>query len=315
MYVGRKVERDVAAKVRTLGIDGVSFVSEPKRYYPAGALAAPLLGFVGIDNNGLGGLENGFENTLAGKPGEMKVERDPQGRELPEGVQQGRSPERGSDLVLTVDQSLQYEVERVLSEEVTKTKSKGGMAVLADVETGDVLAMAIGRRRVRRRARAPRTGADAEPAAHRRLRAGLDEQGRDDRGRARGRPRRPEHDDAGTGRDHGRRPEVRGRPLAPARPLGRGHRALLVERRHDPDRAVCSARRASTRRCATSASASPPASTTPARRRASCCRSTSTTTRAWRRCRSAAASPSPRCRCSTCTSRSPTTAWRGPRAW
>jgi cell division protein FtsI (penicillin-binding protein 3) len=142
VYVARKVERDVAAKIRKLGIDGVSFVSEPKRYYPAGALAAPLLGFVGIDNNGLGGIENGFENTLAGKPGEMKVERDPQGRELPEGVQQGRSPERGSDLVLTVDQSLQYEVERVLSEEVTKTKSKGGMAVLADVETGDVLAMA-----------------------------------------------------------------------------------------------------------------------------------------------------------------------------
>ena len=92
MYVARKVERDVAAKVRKLGIDGVSFVSEPKRYYPAGALAAPLLGFVGIDNDGLGGIENGFENTLAGKPGEMKVERDPQGRELPEGVQQGRSP-------------------------------------------------------------------------------------------------------------------------------------------------------------------------------------------------------------------------------
>jgi cell division protein FtsI (penicillin-binding protein 3) len=142
VYIARQVERDVAAKVRRLHLDGIGFVAEPKRYYPAGSLAAPLLGFVGVDNNGLGGVEVGFDTTLAGKPGEMKVERDPQGRELPEGVQRVRAPERGSDLVLTVDQSLQYEVERVLAEEVTKTKSLGGTAVLADVQTGDILAMA-----------------------------------------------------------------------------------------------------------------------------------------------------------------------------
>ena len=142
VYVARQVEQDVAAKVRRLDLAGIGFVAEPKRYYPAGALAAPLLGFVGIDNSGLGGIEVGFDSTLAGKPGEMKVERDPQGRELPEGVQRVRAPERGSDLVLTIDQSLQYEVERVLADEVTKTRSLGGTAVLADVQTGDVLAMA-----------------------------------------------------------------------------------------------------------------------------------------------------------------------------
>jgi cell division protein FtsI (penicillin-binding protein 3) len=142
VYVARQVEQDVAAKVKRLQLDGVGFVAEPKRYYPAGSLAAPLLGFVGVDNNGLGGIEVGFDSTLAGKPGEMKVERDPQGRELPEGVQRVSEPERGSDLVLTIDQSLQYEVERVLADEVTKTKALGGTAVLADVQTGDVLAMA-----------------------------------------------------------------------------------------------------------------------------------------------------------------------------
>jgi cell division protein FtsI (penicillin-binding protein 3) len=142
VYVARQIERDVAAKVRRLDLAGIGFVGESKRYYPAGALAAPLLGFVGIDNNGLGGIEVGFDSTLAGKPGEMKVERDPQGRELPEGVQRVSAPERGSDLVLTIDQSLQYEVERVLADEVTKTRSRGGTAVLADVQTGDVLAMA-----------------------------------------------------------------------------------------------------------------------------------------------------------------------------
>jgi len=142
VYVARQVERDVAAKVRKLGLDSIGFVAEPKRYYPSGSLAAPLLGFVGVDNNGLGGIEVGFDSTLAGKPGEMKVERDPQGRELPEGVQRVRAPQRGSDLILTIDQSLQYEVERVLAEEVTSTRARGGTVVLADVQTGDVLAMA-----------------------------------------------------------------------------------------------------------------------------------------------------------------------------
>jgi len=142
VYVARQVEDAVSKKVSALGLDGIGLVPETKRYYPSGALAAPLLGFVGIDNNGLGGLEVGNESTLAGMPGEMKVERDPQGRELPEGIRRGRSPARGTDLVLTIDQSLQYEVERVLTDEVTKTRATGGTAVLADVKTGDVLAMA-----------------------------------------------------------------------------------------------------------------------------------------------------------------------------
>ncbi|MEX2254754.1 MAG: penicillin-binding protein 2 [Acidimicrobiia bacterium] len=142
VYVARQVEDDVVKKVRALQLDGIDLVGETKRYYPSGVLAASVLGFVGIDNNGLGGLESGHEATLAGKPGEQRVERDPQGRELPEGVRRGRAPERGTDLVLTIDQSLQYEVERVLTDEVTKTRSKGGTAVLADVRTGDVLAMA-----------------------------------------------------------------------------------------------------------------------------------------------------------------------------
>ena len=142
VYVARQVEDDVTDQVRALGLRGVGFVPESKRYYPAGSLAAPLLGFVGVDNDGLAGVEVGYESTLAGRAGEMKVERDPQGRDLPEGVRRGRAPERGTDLVLTIDQSLQYEVERVLTDEVTKTRAKGGTVVLADVRTGDVLGMA-----------------------------------------------------------------------------------------------------------------------------------------------------------------------------
>jgi cell division protein FtsI (penicillin-binding protein 3) len=142
VYVARQVEAPVAKQVRALALPGIGFVPESKRYYPGGSLAAPLLGFVGTDNDGLAGLEVGYESTLAGRPGEMKVERDPQGRDLPGGVHTGREPRRGTDLVLTVDQSLQYDAERALIDEVTSTKAKGGTAVLADVRTGDVLAMA-----------------------------------------------------------------------------------------------------------------------------------------------------------------------------
>jgi len=142
VYVARKVESPVARKVRALDLTGIGFVPETKRYYPAGALAAPLIGFVGTDNNGLSGLEAGDEHTLAGRPGSMEVEQDPKGRQLPDGQKRVRQAVRGSDLVLTIDQPMQYEVERVLTEEVAAEAAKGGTAIIADVRTGDILAMA-----------------------------------------------------------------------------------------------------------------------------------------------------------------------------
>ena len=142
VYIARQVERDVERQVRALDLPGVGYVPESKRYYPAQPLAAPLLGWVGTDNNGLGGLEVGSESVLAGKPGHMRVEQDARGRNLPGGERQVRPAERGSDLVLTIDESLQFESERVLVEEVELAGAKGGTVVIADVRTGDVLAMA-----------------------------------------------------------------------------------------------------------------------------------------------------------------------------
>jgi cell division protein FtsI (penicillin-binding protein 3) len=143
VYIARQVEPEVAKKVRALELAGIGFVPEAKRYYPSDPLAAPLVGFVGIDNNGLGGLEAGAERALAGRPGRMRIEQDPQGREIPDGERQVREAQRGSDLVLTLDRSLQFEVERVLTEEVARVGARGGgTAVIADVQTGDILAMA-----------------------------------------------------------------------------------------------------------------------------------------------------------------------------
>ncbi len=142
VYVARKVDDDAAARVRELALPGVDFVPESERFYPSNTLAGPVLGFVGTDNDGLGGLESAYEDELTGRPGEVVVERDPQGREIPDGERRVEPSERGSDLVLTIDQSLQYEAERVLVEEVTAAKAKGGLAIVLDVQTGDVLAMA-----------------------------------------------------------------------------------------------------------------------------------------------------------------------------
>jgi cell division protein FtsI (penicillin-binding protein 3) len=141
VYVARQLEKPAVQAIRALALPGLGVVPEPKRYYPSDPIAAPLLGFVGMDHNGLGGLEAGAESTLSGKAGRLEVERDPQGHALPDGQRRVREPVRGTDLVLTIDQSLQYEVERVLAEEVAAADAKGGTAVIADVRTGDVLAM------------------------------------------------------------------------------------------------------------------------------------------------------------------------------
>jgi cell division protein FtsI (penicillin-binding protein 3) len=141
-YVARQVDDNVATKVEALKLSGITTIPESKRFYPSTSLAAPVLGFVGVDGNGLGGLEFGNDKELAGKAGFIALERDPQGRDIPNGKRRGTAARRGGDLVTTLDQSLQYETEQALLAEVRSTSAKGGTAVIADVKTGDVLAMA-----------------------------------------------------------------------------------------------------------------------------------------------------------------------------
>lgn len=142
VYVARKVSDATVAKVKALHLEGIGFVPESKRFYPAGRLAAPVLGFVGTDNDGLGGLESDYERFLRGRPGTVVAEEDPSGREIPATQRRDEPARRGGDLVLTLDQSLQWELERDLTTQVQDVKAKGGMAIVADVRTGEVLAMA-----------------------------------------------------------------------------------------------------------------------------------------------------------------------------
>jgi cell division protein FtsI (penicillin-binding protein 3) len=141
-YVARKVDDATVTRVKRLHLNGLSYVPESKRFYPSGTLAAPVLGFVGTDNYGLGGLESRYEKTLRGHPGEARVERDPQGNDIPGGTHIVEPAQRGQDLVLTLDQSVQATTEQVLTQAVDDAGAVGAMAIVADVSTGDILAMA-----------------------------------------------------------------------------------------------------------------------------------------------------------------------------
>ena len=142
VYLARKVDDSTAEAVKALGLEGVDFVPESKRFYPSGMLAAPLLGSVGIDNDGLAGLEVQYDKKLAGKPGELVVEQDPQGRRIPQGYSRLEPAVRGNDLILSLDQSLQYELERALVDAVGAATARGGLAIVEDTRTGSILAMA-----------------------------------------------------------------------------------------------------------------------------------------------------------------------------
>lgn len=142
VYLARKIDDATAARVKDLKLPGVFSLQESKRFLPDGPLAAPLLGEVGIDNTGLSGLEAQYQPSLSGRPGKLIEEMGPRGTPIPGGLDQYQPPVRGRDLVLTVDQSLQYQTEQALAGAIVTSKAKGGMALVMDSQTGDLLASA-----------------------------------------------------------------------------------------------------------------------------------------------------------------------------
>ena len=142
VYLARKVELAAAEKILALKLPGIGALDEIKRVYPAGSLAAQVVGFVGTDNVGLGGLESGWEQLLAGVAGEEIMEQDPRGRPIAGGESKIRLPERGQDLILTIDRDIQFATEEALERALTQTGARNGTAIVLEPRTGDVLAMA-----------------------------------------------------------------------------------------------------------------------------------------------------------------------------
>jgi cell division protein FtsI (penicillin-binding protein 3) len=139
-WVARLVEPDLAERVRALNLRGVYFQKESKRYYPKGTTAAHLIGVVGLDQDGLAGLEQAREEELRGQPGTVVLSADARQKHFDGRFT--REPEPGLNLVLTVDERIQYVAERELAAAIAQTGSVAGSIVVLEPATGAVLAIA-----------------------------------------------------------------------------------------------------------------------------------------------------------------------------
>jgi cell division protein FtsI (penicillin-binding protein 3) len=140
VYLAHTVDNATAAKVAKLNLAGIYSLKEPKRFYPAGQLGQPLLGAVGTEGSGLGGLEYKYNSVLAGRSGKSVEEIDPRGHLIPGGDRQYQAPAAGQDLVLSLDEPLQYDAEQALAQAIVAARASQGIALLMDSKTGEVLA-------------------------------------------------------------------------------------------------------------------------------------------------------------------------------
>ena len=139
-WVARRVDADTADRVRELNLKGVYFQKEFKRFYPNNDLAAQVLGYVGTDDIGLGGLERQFDEDMHGEPGHMLTALDAKRHVL--GSEESQ-PMPGENLVLSIDANIQYMAERALDAQVAKMKALHGTVVVQDPHTGQILALAV----------------------------------------------------------------------------------------------------------------------------------------------------------------------------
>jgi cell division protein FtsI (penicillin-binding protein 3) len=138
-WLARKLDPKEADAVRALKLDGVYSHKEPKRFYPNSQLAAHVLGFVGLDETGLGGIEQSFNEKIHGEAGKVFFETDAKRHPF----ESSEAPSRaGQTIILTIDEVIQHRAEQVLSAAVTNTHAKSGTAIVLDPRTGEILALA-----------------------------------------------------------------------------------------------------------------------------------------------------------------------------
>jgi len=141
VWLKRRIDYESAQKLKALKLDGVELVEESRRFYRQESLAAHLIGFVGDDNQGLLGLESVYDRELKGIPGRIVIEKDAVGRNIPEAVHKYIPPVPGSNLVLTIDQTIQFFVERELDKIVETHHPKLAVIIVMNPKTGEILAM------------------------------------------------------------------------------------------------------------------------------------------------------------------------------
>ncbi|HVP42150.1 MAG TPA: penicillin-binding transpeptidase domain-containing protein [Terriglobales bacterium] len=138
-WVARKVDAESSERVRALNLKGIYFQKESKRFYPKRELAAQALGYVGVDDDGLGGLEREYNKDLRGRPGKMLISMDAKRRWF---GRVERQPDSGRSLVLTIDEKVQYIAEREIDRAMQETRTEAATIIVQNPHTGEVLALA-----------------------------------------------------------------------------------------------------------------------------------------------------------------------------
>jgi len=140
VYLKRRVSPDVAARIMALKVPGVALAPEYKRFYPAGEVAAHVVGFTNVDDKGQEGMELVFDDRLKSIAGKSWVIKDRYGRVV-ENVERVSDPQPGEDIALSIDRRLQYLAYRELKAAVKNNRADSGSVVIVDVHTGEILAM------------------------------------------------------------------------------------------------------------------------------------------------------------------------------
>lgn len=142
LWLKRQVSPAESARVKALNLAGVNFIKEHRRYYPSSEIGAQLIGFTGLDPEGLEGLELKYDSVLLGQGGYLVTERDALGRGIGPGGNTVEGAAPGGNLYLTLDKNLQYLAEKELAAGIAATRAEAGSVVVVDPATGQVLAMA-----------------------------------------------------------------------------------------------------------------------------------------------------------------------------
>lgn len=138
-WIARKIDNESSARVHALNLRGIYFQKEPKRFYPKNELAAQVVGYVGMDDEGLAGIERAFDQRLRGRPGSMLISMDARHRWF---GRVEKNPVPGQNLVLTIDEDIQHIAEKELQMAMQQTHAESGTVVIQNPKTGEVLALA-----------------------------------------------------------------------------------------------------------------------------------------------------------------------------
>ena len=141
-WISRKrIDFETSQILKKMKLDGIGFAEESRRYFLHDTLAPQILGFTGIDNQGLMGIEKAYDQELKGLPGRIVVEHDAAGNTVPQALHKYYAPKPGNNIVLTIDQSIQYFVERELDKVVGEYSPKNAVIIVMNPKTAEVLAM------------------------------------------------------------------------------------------------------------------------------------------------------------------------------